>query len=146
MSERAYVVYPERAIFENPAADVSPKVFINEPGTVSFGTIDFPMHYIRALHRHKTWELIILDNSSEGPGYVFFDDLWWRVLPGSGVFVPKGLSHAWSSGANRFKMLWVYGGSRKEAGRILDVPEGTMQPISADEEKKARIWSPAVAV
>ncbi len=94
MSEKPYVVYSEGAIFENPTSSVSPKVFITEPGTVSFGTLDFPLHYVRALHRHRTWELIILDNNSEGPGYVFFDKHWWRVLPGSGVFVPKGYSHA----------------------------------------------------
>jgi hypothetical protein len=96
---------------------------------------------ISSLNRHNLWELIIIDGSSEGPGYVFFDGKWWRVLPGSGVFVPKGYSHAWSSGKNTFKMLWVYGGSRDEAGRIFDVPEAEGRPITPEEEKNARLWT-----
>jgi hypothetical protein len=107
MSDKPYIAYPPTAAMPLPNS----ATYVSEPGKVSFGVQNFPPYYVRSLHRHNLWELIIIDGSSEGPGYVFFDGKWWRVLPGSGVFVPKGYAHSWSSGKNRFKMLWVYGGT-----------------------------------
>jgi hypothetical protein len=137
MSDRPYIVYPGTGVMPLPNS----ATYVSEPGKVSFGVQNFPPYYVRSLHRHNLWELIIIDGSSEGPGFVFFDGRWWRVLPGAGVFVPKGYPHSWSSGKNRFKMLWVYGGSRDEAGRIYDVPEAEGKPITPEQEKNAPLWT-----
>ena len=137
MSEKPYIAYPGTGVMPLPNS----ATFVSEPGKVSFGVQNFPPYYVRSLHRHNLWELIIIDGSSEGPGYVFFDGKWWRVPPGAGVFVPKGYPHSWSSGKNRFKMLWVYGGSRDEAGRIYDVPEAEGKPITPEEENNAPLWT-----
>jgi hypothetical protein len=140
MNQRPYITYPATGKPENvPGA--SSKTLVSEPGKVSYGILDFPPHFVRSLHRHNTWELIIIDSSSAGPGYVFFDRRWWRAEPGSGVFVPKNYPHAWSSGSKTFKMLWVYGGTREEAGRVLDVPEGQFKAVTEDEEKNAPTWT-----
>jgi quercetin dioxygenase-like cupin family protein len=146
MTDKPYVAYPGSGRPGGPAASPFSATYVSEPGKVSFGVQEFPPHYIRSLHRHNLWELIIIDGSSEGPGYVFFDGRWWSILPGAGVFVPRGYPHSWSSGKNRFKMLWVYGGSRDEAGRIYDVPEGEARPITEEEEKAATLWSADRAV
>ncbi len=147
MDSRPYIVYPSA---DKSAAvaqtELVTKTFISEPGQVSFGVNDFVPGLFRSLHRHYTWELIIIDDSSEGPGYTFFDGHWWRADPGSSVFIPKGYSHAWSSGNDKgFKMLWVYGGSREEAGRIWDVKPEAGQPITPEEEKNALVWTAEAA-
>ena len=143
MDAKPYIVYPDTA---NSAASLEGGVvskYISEPGQVSFGVVDFTLGLFRTLHHHYTWELIIIDNSSEGPGYTFFDGHWWRVDPGSAVFVPKGYSHAWSSGNNNgFKMLWVYGGTREEAGRVLEESFESAKPITLEEERNAPRWRP----
>ena len=143
MSAKPYIVYPDTANSAvSPEGGVVNK-YISEPDQVSFGVIDFAPGLFRALHHHHTWELIIVDNSSEGPGYTFFDGHWWRVDPGGAVFVPKGCSHAWSSGKNNgFKMLWVYGGTREEAGRVWEESFETARPITPEEERNAPRWQP----
>ena len=126
---------------------VASKCYINEPLQVSFGVIDYVPGWFIALHHHHTWELIIIDNSSEGSGYTFFDGRWWKADPGSGVFIPKGCPHAWSSGNTKgFKMLWVYGGASEEASRIYDIEPQTFQPITPEEEKNAPIWTAEAAL
>jgi quercetin dioxygenase-like cupin family protein len=115
--------------------------YINEPGKVSFGVIDYVPGWFIATHHHRTWELIVIDGSSEGPGYTFFDGKWWRADPGSAVYLPKGVPHAWSAGSKKgFKMLWVYGGSTEEAGRIFDGNQEDFQSISVEEEQAAVPW------
>ena len=81
MNTKPYIVYSDTASSAvSPEGGVINK-YISEPGQVSFGVIDFTPGLFRALHHHHTWELIIVDNSSEGPGYTFFDGQWWRVDP-----------------------------------------------------------------
>ncbi len=143
MGARPYIVYPGAT---KPAevvqAELVARTYISELGKVSFGVNDFVPGLFRPLHHHHTWELIIIDNSSEGSGYTFFDGHWWRAEPGSGVFIPKGYPHAWSSGNDKgFKMLWVYGGSREEAGRIWDVELEGSHPITPEEERNALDWT-----
>ncbi len=147
MDAKPYIVYPVAGRSTKVApAELVARTFINETGQVSFGVNDFVPGSFRTLHRHHTWELIIIDNISAGPGYIFFDSHWWRVDPGSGVFVPKGYPHAWSSGNSKgFKMLWVYGGSREQAGRIWDVRPEDGQGITPDEEKNALVWTAEAA-
>ena len=145
MSDKAYIIYPDTAKSktEPELANVVIKSFVDEPGQVSFGTIDFVPGWYLAPHHHHTWELIIVDASSEGPGFVYFDDRWWRADPGCGVFVPVGYSHCWSAGNDSgFKMLWVYAGSHEEAGRVYDVPPETFRAITPEEERSAPRWTP----
>lgn len=145
MNARPYIVYPHtaRPVEAGQLGAVVVKCYVNEPGQVSFGVIDYVPGWFIALHHHRTWELIIIDHSSEGPGYTFFEGRWWRADPGSGVFLPKGCPHAWSAGRERgFKMLWIYGGSHEEAGRIYDVDPQTFQPITLEEERAALTWTP----
>ena len=143
MGAKPYIVYPDTAQSAVSLEGGVINKYISEPGQVSFGVIDFTSGLFRALHHHHTWELIIIDNSSEGPGYTFFDGHWWRVDPASAVFVPKGCSHAWSSGKNNgFKMLWVYGGTREEAGRVWEESFETARPITPEEERNAPRWQP----
>jgi quercetin dioxygenase-like cupin family protein len=98
MSTTPYIVYPDTANFSaSPEGGMIGK-YVSELDQVSFGVIDFSPGMSRILHHHNTWELIIVDDSSDGPGFAFFDGHWWRVEPGSAVFVPKGYPHAWSSG------------------------------------------------
>ena len=146
MEIKPYIIYPDTASSAiSPEGGVVSK-YISEPGQVSFGTVDFAPGLFRALHHHNTWELIILDSSSEGSGYTFFDGHWWRVDPGSAVFVPKGYPHAWSSDKNSgFKMLWVYGGTREEAGRIREEDGAVAKPITPGEARKVPRWTPKVA-
>ncbi len=119
---------------------------IDEPGQVSFGVKDYAPGRFVSLHHHHTWELIIIDGSSEGPGYTFFDGHWWRADPGCGVFIPKGSTHCWSSGNEQgFKMLWIYPGSHEEAGRIYDVDPETFRAITPEEEKNALVWTKETA-
>ena len=119
---------------------------IDEPGQVSFGVKDYAPGRFVSLHRHHTWELIIIDGSSEGPGYTFFDGHWWRAEPGCGVFIPKGYPNAWSAGSDRgFKMLWIYGGSLAEAGRILDSDTQDFHAITPEEERNALVWTEETA-
>ncbi len=145
MTERPHITYPKP---NKPVAkgDVPGTVFINEPGKVSFGANDFSPGLFRPLHGHHTWELIIVDGASDGPGYVNFEGRWWRVDPGAAVFVPKGCPHAWSSGNTRgFRMLWVYGGAREEAGRIWYVKPEEGRAITPEEERNALLWTPEAA-
>ena len=119
------------------------KLFVNEPGKVCYGTADFVPGWSVSLHTHNTWELILVGGESEGPGYVFFDDQWWRADPGSALFVPQGFVHAWSAGShNGFKMLWVYQGSVQEAGRNWVEDYRPSPLISPEEEKRAPVWTP----
>jgi len=147
MDFRPYIVYPtSESVEAHQIGAVVAKCYINEPGQVSFGTIDYVPGWFIALHHHHTWELIIIDSSSEGPGYTFFDEHWWWADPGSGVFLPKGCPHAWSSGNEKgFKMLWIYGGSPEEAGRVYDADPETFQAITPEEERSALIWTAEAA-
>lgn len=146
MDFRPYIVYPtSESVEAHQIGAVVAKCYINEPGQVSFGVIDYVPGWFIALHHH-TWELIIIDSSSEGPGYTFFDGHWWRADPGSGVFLPKGCPHAWSSGNEKgFKMLWIYGGSPEEAGRVYDADPETFQAITPEEKRSALIWTAEAA-
>ncbi len=42
-------------------------------------------------------------------------------------------------------MLWVYGGSREEAGRIWHVKARGGKGVSPEEEKDALVWTPEAA-
>jgi hypothetical protein len=89
------------------------------------------------------WELVLVDSSSEGPDYIYFDGLWWRANPGVAVFVPKESAHSWSSGnMTGFRMIWIYGGAREEAGRIWYVKPEEGKCISPEEKRNAPIWTP----
>lgn len=141
MTAKPYITYPKP---QTPGSgkEVPGETFIDEPGKACCGANDFTPGLCRALHGHHTWELVIVDGSSEGPGYVQFDGRWWRVDPGAAVFIPKLYPHAWSSGNTRgFRMLYVYGGSRGEAGRVWYVPADQGIPISPEEEKTAQTWT-----
>jgi quercetin dioxygenase-like cupin family protein len=144
MSDKPYMIYPSTATTHGESgAKVTSKLFINEPGKVCYGTADFIPGWSVALHTHNTWEIIIVGGESEGPGYVFFDDQWWRADPGSALFVPKGFVHAWSAGNhNGFKMLWIYKGSVEEAGRNWVEDYRPAPLISPEEEEKASVWAP----
>ena len=148
MDGRPYITYPgiTGSAEVQQVGEVVARCYINEPGEVSFGVIDYVPEWFIALHHHHTWELIIIDSSSEGSGYTFFEGQWWRADPGSAVFLPKGCPHAWSSGNDKgFKMLWVYGGAHEEAGRVYDTDPQTFQPITRDEERNAPIWTAETA-
>lgn len=148
MDIRPYITYPSATdtVEVHQIGEVVAKCYVNEPSQVSFGVIDYVPGWFIALHSHETWELIIIDSSSEGPGYTFFDGHWWRADPGSAVFIPKTYPHAWSSGNEKgFKMLWIYGGAHEEAGRVYDADPQTFQPITRDEEKDAPIWTAEAA-
>jgi quercetin dioxygenase-like cupin family protein len=140
MTDKPYIAYPKRTEKTGAPAELTPATLVSEPGKVSFGFMDFKPGDFRTLHHHDHWELIIVDGSSEGPGYVFFDGKWWKAEPGSGTFVPRGYHHAWSAGSKGFRMLWVYGGSREEAGRTYDNETPLKQGISPEEEKNASVW------
>ncbi len=145
MTDRPYITYRKP---QKPCAkgEVPGAIFINEPGQVSFGANDFSPGLFRPLHGHHTWELIIVDGASDGPGYVNFEGRWWRVDPGAAVYVPKGCPHAWSSGETKgFRMLWVYGGAREEAGRIWHVKPEEGKAITPEEELNAPVWTPEAA-
>ena len=145
---RPYITYPSATgrLETHQIGEVANKCYVNEPDQVSFGVIDYIPGWFIALHSHETWELIIIDSSSEGPGYTFFDGRWWRAAPGSAVFIPKTYPHAWSSGNERgFKMLWIYGGSHQEAGRTYHVDPETFKPITQAEEGKAHTWTSETA-
>ena len=144
MNEQPYMIYPGTAKEHGePGVKVISKLFINEPGKVCYGTVDFVPGWSVALHSHDTWELIIVGGESEGPGYVFFNDQWWRADPGSALFVPKGFVHGWSAGNyNGFTMLWIYEGSVAEAGRNWVKDYRTSPLISPEEEKDALGWTP----
>ena len=144
MSIKPYITYPgiTGSTEVQQLGKVVAKCYINESGQVSFGVIDYIPGWFIALHSHQTWELIIIDSSSEGPGYTFFDGHWWKADPGSAVFIPKTYPHAWSSGNKKgFKMLWIYAGSHQEAGRTYHLDPETFQPITPDEEEKAPTWT-----
>ena len=143
MNEQPYMIYPDTATEHGePGVKVISKLFVNEQEKVCYGTVDFVPGWSVALHSHNTWELIIVGGESEGPGYVFFHDQWWRADPGSALFVPKGFVHGWSSGNNNgFKMLWIYEGSVEEAGRNWVKDYRPSPLISPAEEKAALIWT-----
>ena len=145
---RPYITYPSATstVEMRQMGEVAQKYYVNEPSQVSFGVIDYIPGWFIALHSHQTWELIIIDSSSEGPGYTFFNGCWWRAAPGSAVFIPKTYPHAWSSGNEKgFKMLWIYGGSHQEAGRTYHVDPEAFKPITPAEERKAPIWTSEAA-
>ncbi len=138
MNTKPYITYSSRPLETQQIDSVISKCYVNEAGQVSFGVIDYVPGWFIALHHHHTWELILIDSSSAGPGYIFFGGQWWRAEPGSAVFIPKGFPHAWSSGNDKgFKMLWIYEGSHEEAGRLYDVDPQTFRPITQEEEKTA---------
>ena len=148
MDIRPYITYPSATdtVEVHQIGEVVTKCYVNEPSQVSFGVIDYVPGWFIALHSHETWELIIIDSSSEGPGYTFFDGHWWRAAPGSAVFIPKTHPHAWSSGNEKgFKMLWIYGGSHQEAGRTYHVDPEAFKPITPAEEGKALTWTSEAA-
>ena len=141
MNKEPCITYPSKPLVIQRIDNVINKCFINENKQVSFGVIDYVPGWFIALHHHHTWELIIIDSSSAGSGYVLFRGCWWQAEPGSAVFIPKGFPHAWSSGNKKgFKMLWIYGGSHQEAGRLYDIDPQFFQPITREEEKKALTW------
>lgn len=141
MTDKPYIVYPKRPA-GSPEMAVPGETLINEPGRVCFGVNDFLPGRCRALHGHYTWELVIVDGSSEGAGYIFFDERWWRVNPGAAVFVPPKYPHSWSSGnCKGFRMFYVYGGSKEEAGRIWHVPPDQGVCITPEEENNAPVWT-----
>jgi quercetin dioxygenase-like cupin family protein len=145
MEAKPYIKYP-KPYQPGGDAEVSGTPLIDEPRQVSFGINDFKPGIFRPLHGHHTFELILVDSSSEGPGYIHFDGRWWRVDPGAAVFVPKGSVHSWSSGNTKgFRMLWIYGGARAEAGRIWHEKPEEGKGISPEEEKNAPVWTPKAA-
>jgi len=118
--------------------------YLNEPGKVSFGIKDYATGLSIPLHHHHTWEIIVIDYISEGPGYIFFDREWWRSDPGTAVFIPSEYPNAWSAGKRSFRMLWIYGGCLEETGRVLDIDTRANQAITPEEEVFAsppEIWS-----
>jgi quercetin dioxygenase-like cupin family protein len=142
MSDKPYITYVNNPLSTQQIGNVIIKAYVNEAGEVSFGVIDYVPGWYIPLHRHNTWELIIIDASSPSAGFVLFDRRWWRAEPGSSVFVPVGFPHAWSSGNEKgFKMLWVYGSTHEEAGRMYEGNPDTFKPISRSEENAAAIWS-----
>jgi quercetin dioxygenase-like cupin family protein len=143
LNQQPYIIYPSggQQVEAGQLNEVVVTRYIDEPGQVSFGTIDYVPGWHIALHHHNTWELIIIDGSSAGPGYTFFDGRWWRADPGSGVFVPRGYPHAWSCGNSKgFKMLWVYGDSATKAGRAYDTDPDSFRAITEEQEDGAGIW------
>jgi quercetin dioxygenase-like cupin family protein len=145
LTSRPYITYPKPAKPAAKQGELETVTFVNEPGMVSFGVNDFLPGMFRPLHGHYTWEVIIVGEKSDGPGYVRFDGRWWRVDPGASVFVPKGYTHAWSAGKKGFKMLWVYGGTREEAGRIWKEKPEEARSITPEEEKNALVWNAETA-
>ena len=144
MNNQPYIVSPgiSAAIKEERIGELFTRLYIDKPSQLSFGIIDFVPKTAVSLHIHNTWELVLVDSISEGPGYVFFDGNWWQAAPGCGVYMPKGHPHAWSAGNNNgFKMLYIYGGSREEAGRVWTEEAKTFQPITTEEERKAILWT-----
>ncbi len=148
MGAKPYIIYPDKArlLYEAGLGEIVINNYINEPGQVSFGVVDFVPGWFLAPHHHHTWELIIVGDSSEGPGYTFFDSHWWRVDPGGCLFVPRGYTHCWSAGNEKgFKMLWIYPGSHEEAGRIYDGDPQTFKAITTEEEMYALVWTEETA-
>ncbi len=141
MADKPYIAYPGTKAASS-SKEIAPTTLVSEPGKVSYGINDFKPGDFRTLHHHDRWELIIVDGSSAGPGFVFFDGKWWRAEPGSGTFVPPGYPHAWSAGSKGFRMLWVYGGSREEAGRHFHIEPITDKAITPEAEKNAPLWKP----
>jgi len=147
MNQQPYIIYPSegKQVEAGQVGEVINTCYIDEPGQVSFGVIDYVPGWRIPLHHHNTWELIIIDKSSAGPGYTFFDSCWWRADPGCGVFIPRGHPHAWScSNSKGFKMLWIYGDSATKAGRIYDTDPVSFQAITEQQENEAGIWTSQV--
>ncbi len=144
MSDKPYVIYPESSVQVEVGrlGSVINRCFINEPNQASFGVIDYVPGWYIAPHHHRTWELIVIGADSAGPGYTFFENRWWLATPGSATFFPKGYPHAWSAGNDKgFKMLWIYGGSHEEAGRIYDGNTEDFKPITREQERNAQVWT-----
>ena len=98
--------------------DVDMVGFVDRPGQVSAGTIDYQPGQCLALHTHRRWELIIVDFGSMASGFVKTSGSWWDIIPGGYTYLPVGCEHGWSCGNyGSFLMRWYYGGSREEAGR-----------------------------
>ena len=141
--DKLYITYPDSASPIVTEGGIVVNRYISETGQVSLQIIDFAPGAFRAFHHHNTWEITMVDSSSEGPGYIFFDSHWWRVDVGAVAFIPKGYPHAWSSGNNHgFKMLCIYGGTREEASRTWEENLETARPITPEEERVAHRWSP----
>jgi len=123
VSEQPYMIYPSTATEHGePGVKVISKLFVNEPGKVCYGTVDFVPGWSVSLHSHNTWELIIVGGESEGSG---------------------GFVHGWSAGNySGFKMLWIYEGSVVEAGRNWVNDYRPSPLISPEEEKDALVWTP----
>src|ERR1039457_3775599 len=97
MTIQPFSTYPGSPAEVLQVVEVVSKTYVNEPGQVSFGTIDYVPGWHVSLHHHNVWELILIDGGSAGAGFVMFGGRWWRAEPGSAVFVPKNYPHAWSS-------------------------------------------------
>ena len=52
MSEKPYIVYPKKTLPLVAGQTVPANVFVNEPGKVSFGVLDFVPGLVRAPHHH----------------------------------------------------------------------------------------------
>ena len=83
MATKPFITNQARPAETGHIGDVISKTYLNQPGQVSFGTIDYSPGWFISLHHHDLWELIIIDGSSAGPGFVMFDGRWWRAAPGS---------------------------------------------------------------
>jgi len=145
MHAQPYIVYPHTAhpVEAGQLGAVVNRCYINEPGQVSFGVIDYVPGWFIPIHHHRTWELIIIGQDSASPGYTFFTGQWWQADPGSGIFFPQDCPHAWSAGpVGGFQMLWIYGGAHEEAGRLYDGDPQAFQPITSEEAHAARAWTP----
>jgi quercetin dioxygenase-like cupin family protein len=136
LTSRPYITYPKPARPAAKRGELETVTFVNEPGMVSFGVNDFLPGMFRPLHGHYTWEVIIVGDKSDGPGYVRFDGRWWRVDPGASVFVPKGYTHAWSAGKKaRGKRRGASGKrSRKKPG--ASPPKKRKTPLSGTPRQR----------
>ena len=73
MDQQPYIIYPSevKQVEAGRVGEVINTCYIDEPGQVSFGVIDYVPGWRIPLHHHTTWELIIIDKSSAAPGYTF---------------------------------------------------------------------------
>jgi len=143
MEEQLRFVYPgiRPPAESKEIGHVLSQTWVNEAGVVSFGTINYVPGWYIAPHHHDIWELIIIDRSSPAAGFVYLDSRWWRAEPGSAVFIPRGVIHAWCSGNDQgFLMLGIYSGSTEEAGRHYDVDPRKFRAITREEERQAALW------
>ena len=76
MNNNPYITYSSRSMEMQQIGSVLSKCYVNEAGQVSIGVIDYVPGWFIALHRHYTWELIIIDSSSAGLGYTLLEGRW----------------------------------------------------------------------